>query len=221
MNQNNDIKKQVYSFNKAIDFLSENKNNKFIESVETSIHLILTPKKKNINVKGYSILPHGNNKIYKIAIFTTDLNKIKNIDKSVKIITDEDLNNISKKNIDFNLLITDHNSIIKMGKLSKILNAKKIMPDIKYGTITDNPLDMINRVKNNYIKFKTDKNNIIHCSIGKIDLTSQQLKENIETLINDIKKQKPKECKTMSIEKIYISSTMGTGISINIKSLNI
>ena len=221
MKQNRSVNRKNYSFINAIDVLNDNKNNKFTETVETSIHLTLTPKKKNIPVKGHSILPYGKNKKYKVAIFTTDINKLKNINDDIKIITESDLNNFLKKDINFNLLITDHTSIIKMGKLSKFLNAKKIMPDIKYGTITDNPSDFINKIKNNYVKFKTDKNNIIHCSVGKLDLKVEQLKENIETLLHDIKKQKPKECKTMSIDRIYISSTMGVGININMKSLNI
>lgn len=221
MKRNKRTKQVNYSFNKAIDFLKENKKTKFIETIETSIHLNISPSRKNINLKGYSLLPNCIYKSYNIAAFITDVNKINNTNNNIKIITENDLSAITKKNIDFNLLITDHTSIIKIGKLSKILNSKKLMPDIRYGTITDNINDTVDKFKKNYVKFKTDKNNIIHCVIGKLDLDTDKLKENIEMLIYDIKKQKPKDCKNMSIDKIYISSTMGAGIKINMKSLTI
>ena len=221
MKRNKKIKNSNYSFSKAIDFLKENKRAKFTETVEISIHLNIIPKKKNINIKGYSLLPHCIQKKYDLAVFTTELNEFKSDDKNIRIITENDLDTIVKKNINFNLLITNHNSIVKMGKLSKVLNGKKIMPDVRYGTITDNITETINKVRNNYVKFKTDKHNIIHCVIGKLTLDPHKLKENTETLIYDIKKQKPKECKNMFIDKIYISSTMGIGIGINMKSLTV
>jgi large subunit ribosomal protein L1 len=108
-----------------------------------------------------------------------------------------------------------------MGKLNKILGSKNLMPDIKYGTITTNIKDTLSKIRKNYVKFKNDKNDIIHSSIGKIDLDTNKLKENLETLINEIKKYKPQNCKNMSIKKIHISSTMGCGLEINLNSLTI
>jgi len=220
MNEQDIIEKnKSYSFEKAINFIKNNKTRKFKETIETSIHLNVTPKKKNISIKGYSILPNDIEKNYNIGVFVTKDETITYNDTNITILNEDNIKEFNKKNLYFDIMITNPKSMIKIGKFSKLLNSKKIMPDIKYGTITNDISDTITKCKKNYIKFKNDKNDIINCIIGKIDLESKKLKENIETLINDIKKQKPKNCKNISIKKISISSTMGPGIKINVNSL--
>lgn len=108
-----------------------------------------------------------------------------------------------------------------MGNINKILNSKKLMPDIQYNTITSNFKDSIEKIKKNYIQYKNNKTNTINCKIGNIDLETKNIKENLETLINDIKKNKPKNCKNIKIKHIYLSSTMSKSIKININSLNL
>lgn len=217
------IKNQVYSFEKAIEIIKNSKKRKFIESIDVAIQLNIVPNKKNISIKGHAILPHKINKNKKIAAFLTkdnEINEAKN--QNIDIILDEkNIPDFNKKSINFDLIITTPNSIIKMGKLNKILGSKNLIPDVKYGTITTNIQDTLIKIKQNYIKFKNDKTDVIHSSIGKIDLDSHKLKENLETLINEIKKFKPQACKNMSIKKIHLSSTMGYGVEINSNSLNI
>ncbi len=217
------IKNQVYSFDKAIELIKNSKKRKFIESIDVAIQLNIVPNKKNISIKGHAILPNKINKNKRIAAFLTKDNEITEAkNQNIDIILDEkNIHDFNKKNINFDLIITTPNSIIKMGKLNKILGSKNLMPDIKYGTITTNITDTLSKIKQNYIKFKNDKTDVIHSSIGKIDLESNKLKENLETLINEIKKFKPHTCKNMSIKKIHVSSTMGCGIEINLNSLNI
>jgi large subunit ribosomal protein L1 len=216
-------KNQIYSFEKAIDFIKNLKKRNFKESVDVSIQLNIVPNKKNISIKGHAILPNKINENKKIAAFLISDNEINEArDQSIEIILNEkNIPDFTKKNINFDLIITTPNSIIKMGKLNKILGSKNLMPDIKYGTITTNIKDTLSKIRKNYVKFKNDKNDIIHSSIGKIDLDTNKLKENLETLINEIKKYKPQNCKNMSIKKIHISSTMGCGLEINLNSLTI
>lgn len=211
----------LYAFNKAIEIIKNIPKAKFAENIEASIQLNINPKKKKIHIKGYSVLPNDIEKENKIAIFSTNDEETKNIKTTHILIKENDIANLTKKNINFDLLITTPASIGKIGKISKILSSKKIMPDIKYGTLTTNLESTINKLKNNYIKFKNEKNDIIHCIIGKANLDTQKLKENIETIINDIKKSKPKDCKNINIKKISISSTMGPGLKINLNSVNI
>lgn len=216
-------KNQIYSFDKAIELIKKSKKRNFNESIDVAIQLNIAPNKKNIIIKGHAILPNKINKTKKIAVFLTsdsETNDAKN--QNIEIILNEkNIPDFTKKNINFDLILTTPNAIIKMGKLNKILGSRNLMPDIKYGTITTNIKETISKIRQNYVKFKNDKNDIIHSSIGKIDLDPIKLKENLETLLNEIKKYKPQNCKNMSIKKIHISSTMGCGIEINLNSLTI
>jgi len=220
--QENIIEKdKTYSFKEAITLIKNGQKAKFRETIDVSIHLSINPKKKNISIKGHSFLPHNIEKRYNIAVFASKNDNFDNNLTDITLINEEDIKDLTKKNLNFNLVIATPNSIVKMGKLNKILNAKKMMPDMKYGTITKNIPETIEKINKSYIKFKNEKNNIINCTIGKLDLETDKLKENIEMLINDIKKHKPKTCKNLSIKKINISRTMGPGLKINIKSLTI
>jgi len=214
--------KQIYTFNQAIDLLKKIPQAKFEESIEIAINYNIYPKKQNFNIKGFSILPNKTGKKIKVAAFV--LNDEIELAKKAKadfIIDDSIINDINKNIINFDILVTTPSSMLKIGKLSKILGPKGLMPNIKYGTINENIYDTIKNIKTNYIKFKSDKSNIIHSIIGKTNCDAKSLKENIEMLIDDIKKQKPKECKSMIIKKIFVSSTMGPGLNINLNSLNI
>lgn len=216
-------KKQLFSFEKAIENIKNSKKHKFAESIDVAIQLNIVPNKKNIIIKGHAILPNNSNKNKKIAIFLTTENELAEAKKNniETIIQEKNIPEFTKKNINFDILLTTPSSIIKMGKLNKLLGSKNLMPDIKYGTITNNLSDCMTKLSNNYVKFKNDKNDIIHCSIGKINLDTSKLKENIETLINEIKKYKPQTCKNISIKKIHLSSTMSNGFEINLNSLNL
>ncbi|HIH2762404.1 MAG TPA: hypothetical protein ACYCC8_01900 [Candidatus Azoamicus sp.] len=129
------------------------------------------------------------------------------------------MTSLNKKNLFFDLIITTPASMIKFGKLSKILNAKNLMPDVKYGTITTDINSTLDLFKKNYVRFKSDKGNVINSKIGSIDLENKLLIENLFTFVNDIKKNKPKECKNFSINSLYLTSTMGSGFKLDIKSL--
>ena len=213
-------KNKTHLFNKAINLIKQNKKLKFKENIDTAICLNMNPIKKKMTLKGYSILPHNINRKYKIAVFISKDEELKNINTDT-VIKEDNINLINKRKLNFDLIITTPKSILKMGKLNKILNSKGLAPDIKYGTITSDITKTITKLNKNYIKFKSDKHNIIHCVIGKIDLETKKLKENLEKLINDIKKQKPKSCTNIAIKSISISSTMGPGLKININSLTI
>lgn len=211
-------KKKYFSFNEAVDLLKNYKKRNFKETLDVAINLSIIPRSKNIIIKGYSCLPNYIEKKYKICVF--DLNEcVEKID-DVEYLNEKNIDNLnSNKAFNFDFFITNPKSIVKIGKFNKILNSRKIMPEIHYGTITNDINEAIKMINNNYVKFKNDKNDIINCLIGKLDLETSKLKENLEFLINDIKKCKPKSCKTLNFKKIILSSTMGPGIKININSL--
>lgn len=219
--KNVDIKKK-YSFNNAIELLKKLPKAKFNETIDISINLKNTSKLKNINIKGYSILPNNIGKKSKTAIFLTNKEmedyKINNADT---ILTEKNIQNIKKKNINFDIILTTPNAITKLTEISKILGPKGLMPNIKYGTILNNINEnIVDQIKHKYVKYKTDKNNIIHAKIGNINIDIDKIKENAEKLIRDIKSSKSSDNKNIQIQKITISTTMGPGINININSIN-
>lgn len=210
---------RLYDIGEALDILKLNRRKKFIENVDISVNLSFLPKNKSFVIKGYSILPYGSPKKFKIAVFTTDTNFSIKSDLDYKILSEVDLNNINKKNLFFDLILTTPTSMVKFGKLGKILGPKNLMPDIKYGTITSDINLTFDLLKKNYIRFRSDKSFVLNSKIGSIDLKNECLIANLNTLINDIKRQKPKDCKSLNVDSLYLTSTMGTSFKLEIKSL--
>jgi len=210
--------KTIYSFDNAISILKKNSKVKFLESIEMAIKLTLIPK-KNI-IKGYSILPFSIGKNLKIGVFVLDDITLKS-NQDVTVINQNNMHNFNKKNLDFDNCITSHEYFLKMKHINKILNHKKLNPDKKYGTLTNNIKYKVKEIKSNYVKFKSDKNGMINCAIGKIDIDNKKLIANAEKIINDIKKNKSRECKKLFIKKIVMSSTMGESLIVDPDSIKV
>lgn len=207
-------KNKLYKIEDAIRILKSISNKKFNESIEVSMKFNVIPK-KNIVIKGYSLLKHNLGKDNKIAI----LNPLEESNDYISL-KDIDLLTLNKKTINFNILLTSPENVVKLSKIAKLLNGRKVMPDIKYGTITTDLIKTAYDFKNKYLKFKMDKFYSLNLMFGKLDHLEEKLKENLEKLISDIKKSKPVNCKVINVKKIFISSTMGPSIKIDIDSID-
>lgn len=208
-------KNNTYNFTKAITLLKKITTKKFIESIEISLNLGINTNKSEQNIKGYIILPYtiGKNRI--IAAFVEPENTILAKKSGAEYVGLEDLcEKIQKKKIKFDIVIATPKTMPIVGKLGTILGPKGLMPNIKFGTITNNIKNTIKNIKAGQIFYKNDKNGIIHANIGKINLKNKKLKKNFQKLILEIKKQKPNKTKGLYIKKIYLSSTMGPSIQI-------
>ncbi|WP_343154810.1 50S ribosomal protein L1 [Buchnera aphidicola (Pseudoregma panicola)] len=214
-------KKKIYKFEECIKILKKFPKTNFVESLDVSINLNIDTKKPEQNIKNKVILPHGLGKKIKVLVFTQG----KNIELAKKAKADyiyqENIKNIKKKIKNFNIVISSPESMKTVGKLGYILGPRGLMPNIKFGTITNNIFDTIKKIKNGQIKYKNDKNGIIHTSIGKVNFTNKQIKENFFTLIKSLNKIKPSKIKGEFFKKIYLSTTMGGSILINHYDLNI
>lgn len=212
--------KNLYNIEEAIDIIKKTHKTKFEESIDVSIKLGIDSRKANQIIKGHSQLTHGSGKNIKIAIFAEkEEAKIAKI-AGAEIIGMEDLlAEIKLKKIKFDVLLTSHNTLYMTKGLNKILGPKGLMPNEKNGTITNNIKKTIFNIKNRLINYKNDKNGIIHCSIGRINFTNEQLKENFMILIKDLKKIKPSSSKGNYFKKITLSSTMGISTILDINSI--
>ncbi|CAL4317982.1 50S ribosomal protein L1 [Buchnera aphidicola] len=213
--------KKEYNIEDAINLMKHYKNKKFNESVDVCINLGIDPKKTDQNIRGITVLPHGIGRNIKIAVFTQG----DNIEQAMKNGADivggsEIIPKLKNKKNHFDIVIASPDTMHIVSKLGPILGPKGIMPNPKTGTITENIAKTVKKFKKGPVRYKNDKNGIIHVTIGKINFTNLQLKNNFSALMNEIKKLKPKNSKGTFIKKIFLSTTMGFGIMINIENIN-
>lgn len=192
---------------------------KFVETVELAINLGVDPRKTT--VRGACVLPHGTGKTVRIAVFAQGANAEAAIAAGADIVGFEDLaEQIKGGNMDFDVLIATPDAMRLVGQLGQILGPRNLMPNPKVGTVTPDVAGAVGRAKAGQITFRLDKGGIVHCPVGKINFTAQQLQENIEAVIADVKKAKPSDAKGIYMRKVAISSTMGPGLSVDIASIN-
>ncbi|BGI51274.1 MAG: 50S ribosomal protein L1 [Buchnera aphidicola (Ceratovacuna japonica)] len=214
-------KKKTYKIDECIETLKTLPRTKFIESLDVSINLNIDTKKSEQNIRNKVFLPNGLGKKIRILVFT----KGKNVELAKKAKADyiyqENIKDIKKEIKNFDIVVSSPDSMKTVGKLGHILGPRGLMPNAKSGTITNNIFDSIKKIKNGQIKYKNDKNGIIHTSIGKINFTNKQIKENFFALIKSLNEIKPSKIKGEFFKKIYFSTTMGGSILINHSDLNI
>ena len=106
-----------------------------------------------------------------------------------------------------------------VGQLGQILGPRGLMPNPKTGTVTPDVETAVKNAKAGQVRFRTDKNGIVHGAIGKVTFDLKAIKENLEALLSDLKRAKPAASKGIYLKKITLSTTMGPGIVIDQASL--
>lgn len=212
-----------YDINTALMLIKKGDTVKFIESIDVAIHLGIDVRKSDQNIRGTALLPNGTGRNISVAVFTKDPKKIEEAKKAgAEFVGSEDLAEIIKKGeINFKLVIASPDTMNIVSQLGQILGPKGLMPNPKMGTITSEIYEAVKNAKSGQIKYRNDKNGIIHAAIGKINFDNENIKENLEFLLNNLKKNKPINTKGIYFKKIILSSTMGVGINIDINSLKI
>ncbi|CAL4318105.1 50S ribosomal protein L1 [Buchnera aphidicola (Eriosoma grossulariae)] len=208
--------KKKYNIDDGIKILKEIPSVKFIESVDIAVNLGIDPKKTDQNVRGSIVLPHGIGRLIRVAVFTQGDN-IKIAKKAgADFIGMNDLcEQIKKNGINFDVVIASPDAITTVSKIGSILGPRGLMPNLKLGTITEDLKNAINNAKSGQIRFRNDKYGILHTTIGKINFTAQNLKNNFITFLEKLKKLKPNQSKGLFIKKIILSTTMGVSIIID------
>ncbi len=211
---------KVYSFMEAVDALKSLPAPKFIESVDVSVNLGVDAKKSDQVVRGAAVLPHGTGKTVRVAVFTQGNNAEAAKAAGAELVGMEDLaQQIQAGNIAFDVVIASPDAMGVVGRLGQVLGPRGLMPNPKVGTVT---MDIANAVKNakaGQVRYRSDKNGIIHCSIGKMNFEAKALKENLEVLLDNLRKAKPSASKGVYLKKVTLSTTMGPGLVIDQSSL--
>jgi len=213
---------KLYSVEEAVALLSEFSSKKFKESIDVSINLGVDPRKSDQNVRGATTLPHGTGKTVRVAVFAQGANAQKAKDAGADIVGFDDLaQSIKDGNLDFDVVIASPDAMRVVGQLGTILGPKGLMPNPKVGTVTPDVAGAVKNAKAGQVRFRTDKNGIIHGGIGKIGFNPDAVKGNLEALLADLKRAKPSTSKGIYIQKVVLSSTMGPGLLLDQSTLSV
>lgn len=213
---------KFYPVEDAFSLLKELSTVKFTESIDVAVNLGVDPRKSDQVVRGSTVLPNGTGKTVRVAVFAQGDNAEAAKAAGADIVGFEDLaDDIKKGKMDFDVVIATPDAMRVVGQLGQILGPRGLMPNPKVGTVTPNVAEAVNNAKAGQVRFRTDKAGIIHCTIGKTGFEPSQLRENLEMLLNDLKKMKPSAAKGVYMKKITVSSTMGPGLAVDQSSLEL
>ena len=211
-----------YAIEEAVSLITEFASTKFSESFDVSINLGIDPRKSDQVVRGSTTLPSGTGKTVKVAVFAQGENAEKAEAAGADVVGFDDLaETIQAGNLDFDVVIATPDAMRVVGKLGTILGPRGLMPNPKVGTVTPDVETAVKNAKAGQVRFRTDKNGIVHGGIGKIGFDGAAVKSNLEALLVDLKKAKPASAKGVYIKKVVLSSTMGPGFKIDQSSLSI
>ena len=213
---------KYYSVLDAVNLLKEVSSVKFDESVEVAINLGVDARKSDQQVRGSTILPKGTGKKIKVAVFAEGENAKVAKAAGADIVGFEDLaETMQKGEVNYGVVIATPDAMPTVGKLGKVLGPRGLMPNPKDGTVTKDIEQAVKNAKIGQVRYKTDKNGIIHCVIGKVSFDTDSLIENLQTLLADLVKIKPSSAKGTYLKKLSLSTTMGPGLLVDQSSLSI
>ncbi|WP_404464804.1 50S ribosomal protein L1 [Vreelandella aquamarina] len=211
---------KAYSLEEAVALLSELSTVKFKESLDVAINLGVDPRKSDQVVRGATVMPNGTGKDVRVAVFTQGANADAAKEAGADIVGMEDLADQVKKGVmDFDVVIASPDAMRVVGQLGQILGPRGLMPNPKVGTVTPDVATAVKNAKAGQVRFRTDKNGIIHTTLGKVDFDAAAVQGNLEALVADLKKLKPSSSKGIYFKKITVSTTMGPGLTLDHSAL--
>ena len=205
----------------AVKILKETATAKFNETVELHANLNIDPKYADQQLRTTVTLPHGVGKSIKIAVLTNDNNTSEAQTAGADIVgADNLIEQISQGQIDFDLLIATPDMMPKLAKLGRVLGPKGLMPSPKSGTVSTTLTETLSDFKKGKFEYKADKSGVVHVSFGKSSFTEPQLTENLTALYQSIEQNRPSGVKGKYFKKIFICTSMGPSIQLNLEIFN-
>ena len=206
---------------KALSEINENASKNFKEALDVAVNLGIDPKKTDQAVRGATNLPHGNGKTFKVAVFAEGDEAKDALDNGADKVGMEDLaEDMKKGDLNYDVIIATPATMKVVSPLGQILGPKGLMPNPKSETVTKDVKTAVKNAKAGQIRYKSDKQGIIHTRIGQVGYSEEQVRDNLEAFLTDLKKAKPPSSKGVFISKVSISSTMGKGFDIDLTTLN-
>ena len=209
-----------YAFVEAAALLAELSTIKFKESVDIAFNLGVDPRKSDQVVRGATVLPNGTGKTVRVAVFTQGPGVEAALAAGADKVGMDDLAAEMKAgDLNYDVVIASPDAMRVVGQLGQVLGPRGLMPNPKVGTVTPDVATAVKNAKAGQVRFRTDKNGIIHASVGKVDFEPAKLKQNVEALLSDLKRLKPSAAKGVYVKRVTLSTTMGPGLQIDQASL--
>ena len=213
---------KLYPIDEAVALLKEFSTVKFAETVDVAVNLGVDPRKSDQSVRGATTLPNGTGKNVRVAVFTQGENADAAKAAGADLVGMEDLaEQVKAGNMDFDVVIASPDAMRVVGTLGQVLGPRGLMPNPKTGTVTPDVATAVNNAKAGQVRYRTDKNGIVHGGIGSVTFEPAAIKENLEALMVDLQKAKPASAKGVYLKKVVLSTTMGPGLLIDQASLEI
>jgi large subunit ribosomal protein L1 len=213
---------RAYKLDEAIERLQQCPPVKFDQTVDVALQLGIDVKKSDQQVRGTVSLPHGTGKPVVVVVLAKGDKAKEAVDAGADYSgADELLEKIKNGWTDFSVLIATPDMMRELGKLGKILGPRGLMPTPKAGTVTNDVARAVKEAKGGKIEFKVDKTGVVHSAVGKLSFAASALVDNIRALLQAISRAKPAASKGAFLRSLYLSSTMGPGLRIDIQSLGL
>jgi len=204
----------------AIKLLKIKSNTKFTESMEAIFFLNIDKAKTDQNLRTVVDLPNGNGRKIKVAVICAN-DKINEAKSSGAEISGSDdlINEINSGKINFDVLVSTPDMMAKVGKLGKVLGPKGLMPNPKLGTVAKDIKSTVEAIKKGRVEIKCDKDGNLGLSIGKVKFSDKELSDNFKSVYEIISKEKPVGLKGNFINSIYLSTTMGPSVKLQLSGI--
>lgn len=209
--------KKLYEVKEAISVVKKNATAKFDETIEIHIRTGCDSKYAEQQIRGSVVLPAGTGKKVKILVFAKDAKADEAKAAGADYVgVDEYVQKIQSEGwLDFDAVVATPDMMGTVGKLAKILGPKGLMPNPKTGTVTADVTKIIGELKAGKVEYRLDKQNLIHCPLGKASFSEDKLEENLNALMGAIVKARPQSLKGTYLKSITLASTMGPGVKLN------
>lgn len=212
---------KLYSPQEAIALIQQLPKRKFKESMDIAFNLGVDPRKSDQVVRGSIVLPKGTGRSVRVAVFTSAANADAARNAGADLVGLEDLaEQVKAGKMDFDMVLATPDAMRFVGQLGQVLGPRGLMPNPKDGTVTMDIANAVRNAKMGQVRYRTDKNGVVHCPVGKVDFSVEDLLENLKAIFSAVKKAKPSNAKGVYFKKITLSSTMGPGLVLEPSTLD-
>jgi len=213
-------RQKLYPVADALNLVKECAKAKFDESIDVAVQLGIDAKTSAQVARGAAALPAGTGKSVRVAVFAQGAKADEAKAAGADIVGMDDLAaDIKAGNINFDVVIASPDTMRIVGTLGQVLGPRGLMPNPKVGTVTPDVATAVKNAKAGQVQYRTDKAGIVHATIGRASFNVDQLKTNLDALIEALNKAKPSASKGIYLKKIALSSTMGVGVKVDQASL--
>ncbi|MCE2705635.1 MAG: 50S ribosomal protein L1 [Proteobacteria bacterium] len=209
-------KLKLYPLVDAIEMVKKSATAKFDESIDVSVNLGVDPRKSDQMIRGSLVLPHGTGKTLRVAVFAQGAQAEAARAAGADIVGLEDLaDEVKKGHMNFDIVIATPDTMRIVGTLGQILGPRGLMPNPKVGTVTADVATAVKNAKAGQVQYRTDKNGIIHTTLGRASFSADNIAGNLAALVDALIKAKPASSKGQYLKRVSLSSTMGVGVKVD------